>query len=126
MSLALLCDCEYSEESNILGSMCNHCKKREGIESTKPWYIEIKTIKKYYYQMDVNSDINKRISIIQNLIEYIITRPSFMAANPNFRKAITNKMIEFSQHESGEKLKDVFQKMNLFIESLANHADYKS
>ena len=46
MEIAVLCDCEFTEESNIIGSICTHCKKREEIELAKPWGIEVKTIEK--------------------------------------------------------------------------------
>jgi len=124
--IAVLCDCEYSDDSNILGSICTHCIKREEIEQAKPWYIEIKTLKKYFDQMEKATSVDERLSIIRNIFEYILTRPIFIAANPNFRNAILNKMIEFKQCKDATSLNDVFDKTNKFIESLSEYNEFKN
>jgi hypothetical protein len=123
--IAELCDCEYSDDSNILGSICTHCKKREEIEQAKPWYIEVKTIRKYFNQMDKSTSVDERLPIIRNIFEYILTRPIFIAANPNFRKAMLNKMNELRQCQDAASLKDVFDKTDKFIESLSDYNEYK-
>jgi hypothetical protein len=121
---AILCDCEFTEESNVIGSICTHCKKREEIELAKPWHIEVKTIGKYLRQSENTSGINNKLPIIRTMFEFIMTRPIFISKNPNFRKTISNKIEEFIQIDEASSIKDILEQTKIFISNLSSRDDY--
>ena len=124
MEIAVLCDCEFTEESNIIGSICTHCKKREEIELAKPWGIEVKTIAKYLRQSENAENINARLPIIRTMFEFIMTRPIFISKNPNFRNAIINKIEEIINVEEASSIKDILENTKIFISNLSSRDDY--
>lgn len=124
MEIAVLCDCEFTEESNIVGSICKHCKKREEIELAKPWSFEIKTIAKYLRQSENAENINSRLPIVKTMFEFIMSRPIFMSKNPNFRKAVINKIEEIIPVEEANSIKNILENTKAFISNLSSRDDY--
>jgi len=124
MEIAVLCDCEFTEESNIIGSICSYCKIREEIELAKPWGLEIKIIGKYLRQSDNASSIDIKLPIIRKLFEFIMTRPIFVSKSPNFRRVVLWKIKQFNQEEEASSLKDILEQTNTFISNLSTREDY--
>jgi hypothetical protein len=124
MEIAVLCDCEFTEESNVIGSICTYCKKREEIQLAKPWGFEIITIGKYLRQSDNASSVDMKIPIIRKLFEFIMTRPIFMSNHPIFRKVVLCKIKQFNQEEEANSLKDILEQTNTFISNLSSRTDY--
>lgn len=124
MEIAILCDCEFTEESNVIGSICSHCKKREEIELAKPWGLEVITIRKYLQQCGNATSVDIKLSIFKILFEFIMTRPIFISKNPNFRIAVLNKIEEFNQEEAACSIKDILEKTKIFISNLTSCEDY--
>ena len=56
---AVLCNCEYTEDSKLIGSLCSHCKVIDDKLRQSLWYEEIKTINcflnqfEYYFSNDL-------------------------------------------------------------------------
>ena len=117
---AILCDCEYSSEYVIISEKCNHCTKRESI----PWYIEVKTIDKYIRLIEKTSDMPKKLLNTRQLFEYLLTCPTFIAKNPNFRRAVISKINEYKCDDVCISLIDIFDKVSLFINNLATIEGY--
>lgn len=124
MEIAVLCDCEFTDESNIIGSICTHCKKREEIELAKPWGIEVKTIAKYLRQCENAENINARLPIVKTMFEFIMTRPIFISKNPNFRNAIINKIEEIINVEEANSIRYILENTKIFISNLSSRDDY--
>lgn len=124
--VAILCDCDYDEESNVIGNICKHCKKIDDIERQNEWYEEVKTIKKLLLQSENTQLVHNRIPIIRKMFEYILTRDKFMARNPNFRKSLKNKIDEFKLDQKAKDLADIFEKTEIYLEELKNHPEYLS
>jgi hypothetical protein len=122
--LAILCDCDYDEESNVIGNMCKYCKEKDDIERKKKWYEEIKTIKKLLLHNEYIVD--DRIPNVRKLLEYILTCDNFIAQNPRFRNILESKIIEFKCDQLGTSLIDIYDKMDIFLEELKNHPEYKN
>ena len=93
-SVAILCDCDYDDESNIIGNLCKYCKVIDDKARENEWYEEVKVIKPMLLKSEYTPS-KDRIPIIRKLFEYIITRDKFMARNPSFRKTVKNKIDEF-------------------------------
>jgi hypothetical protein len=123
-SVAVLCDCEYDNESYIIGNMCKYCKEKDDIARKNEWYEEIKTIKPLLLKCE-NTPSNDRIPIIRKLFEYILTRNKFMARNSIFRNSLKNKINEFKLDEKAICLTDIFEKTEIYLEELKNHPEYK-
>lgn len=123
--LAILCDCDYDEDSNVIGNMCKYCKEKDDIARKSEWYEEIKTIKKLLYQSE-NISADNRIPIIRKIFEYILTRDKFIARNSSFRKTLINKIEEFKLEEKAANLADVFNKMDIYLEEIKKHPEYKN
>lgn len=124
-SVAVLCECDYDNESNIIGNMCKYCKEKDDIARKNEWYEEIKTIKKLLLQSENTPLVNNRIPIIREMFEYILTRDKFMARNSNFRNSFKNKIDEFKLDEKSACLADIFEKTEIYLEELKNHPEYK-
>jgi hypothetical protein len=122
---AIFCDCDYDDTSNVIGNMCKYCKTRDDIARKNEWYDEIKTIKKYLLQSE-NLPVDDRIPVIRELFEYILTRDKFMARNSKFRITTKNKMEEFKLDEKAACLLDIFNKMDIYLEELKHHPEYKT
>jgi hypothetical protein len=123
-SVAVLCDCDYDNESQIIGNLCKYCKVIDDKARENEWYEEIKTIKKLLLQSE-NTPVDNRIPIIRKLFEYILTRDKFMSRNSNFRNTLKNKIEEFKLDEKAVCLADIFEKTEIYLEELKNHPEYK-
>ena len=124
--IGILCDCEYTEDNILINSICSHCFKREEIEKSKPWYIEVKTINKLLLKSNSITIIEDRLPIIKDLFEYILTCDEFIAKNPRFRNTVLNKIEEFKLDERIGPVKDVLEKTKEFIANLVNYEGYKN
>jgi hypothetical protein len=54
----------------------------------------------------------------------MITRPKFIAKNNGFRLVVISKMNEIKLNEKANKLSNLFNKFNIYLEELKNHDDY--
>ena len=123
-SVAILCDCDYDDESNIIGNLCKYCKVIDDKARENEWYEEVKVIKPMLLKSEYTPS-KDRIPIIRKLFEYIITRDKFMARNPSFRKTVKNKVDEFKLEEKAASLADIFEKTEIYLEELKHHPEYK-
>jgi uncharacterized protein YktA (UPF0223 family) len=124
MSDAFLCDCDYNEESEIIGDMCKYCKIKNDKLLKSEWHEEIKVIRKYLNTIEYINNYIDKIPILRKLFEYMITRPKFIAKNNGFRLVVISKMNEIKLNEQSDKLSDIFDKFNIFLEDLKNNDDY--
>lgn len=124
--IGVFCDCEYTEDNILINSTCEHCLKREEIEKSKPWYIEVKTINKLLLKSNSTIIIEDRLLIIKDMFEYILTCDEFIAKNPKFRNTVLNKIEEFKSDERVGPMKDVLEKTKEFIANLVNYEGYKN
>jgi hypothetical protein len=122
--VAELCDCIYNDDSTQIVTICSHCQKREDNEKKHPWYIEVKTIKLLLHNTESTDDINIRIINIKNIFEFLLTRPDFLAKNPNFRNKVLLKIVEFRNDELGKDLHELCNNLDLFVKSLAEKDNY--
>ena len=122
---AILCDCNYDEESNVIGNMCKYCKEKDDIARENEWYEEIKTIQKLLLQT-LNTPSNDRIPLVHKLFEYILTIDKFMSCNSNFRNMVKNKIKEFKLDKNANYLIDILNKTEIYLEELKNNKNYKN
>jgi hypothetical protein len=121
--IAELCDCIYDDSNNIQ-SICTNCKNREDEENKKPWYLEIKTIRTLLYESESTDDINIRIIVIKKIFEFLLTRPDFLAKNPNFRNCIIRKINEFKNDEKGKDIHELCNNLDIYIKDLSKKDNY--
>jgi hypothetical protein len=121
--IAELCDCIYDDLNNIQ-SICTNCKNREDEENKKPWYLEIKTIRTLLYESESTDDINIRIIVIKKIFEFLLTRPDFLAKNPNFRNCIIRKINEFKNDEKGKDIHELCNNLDIYIKDLSKKDNY--
>lgn len=124
--LAVLCNCEYSDDSNIIGTMCTHCKGRGEIERNKKWQYEVKVVNQHLYIFNNKVLIEERVPIIKEIFEFLLTRPHFIANNPRFRETLILKIEEFQADPHAECLKETLDKMTIFLDTLESHEEYKT
>ena len=124
MAKAVLCDCDFDEKSDIIGSLCKYCKIIDDKLRENQWYEQIKVIKKYLSTVENTPGSENKIPIIYTLFEYLLTLPIFIAKNTGFRNAIINKIIEFKNYEDVTLLLPVFNKFDIFMEEIKNYPDY--
>lgn len=118
------CDCIYNINTNNLENLCTYCHKREYKERENPWYIEIKTIKKYLHYSETTDDIKLKILYIKNIFEFLLTRPDFIAKNPNFRNSIISKIYEFKNDDKGKDIHELCDNLDTFIKNLSKKDNY--
>jgi hypothetical protein len=122
---AILCNCEYTEDSKLIGNLCSHCKVKDDKLRQSVWYEEIKTIACFLNEFEYYESINDRLSIMAKIFEYILTRHDFMAKNPGFRIQVIRKIDECRRDERAFSLIHIFDKTSIFLEELKNYPDYK-
>jgi Rad3-related DNA helicase len=127
MDYAHFCDCDYDEQSKLVGIMCKHCKiiEDEGIAKNK-WYKQIKKVSAYVKLTELQSNKEDRIIIVIELYEYLMTLPELVAEHKKFRTVTIEKVIKFKEEEDDENLIKTFDKFLLFIEELKNHPGYEN
>jgi hypothetical protein len=123
LCIAEKCDCIYDDDNNV-NFLCTNCKKYNDKEKANPWYIEIIIIRKYLQDCDIIEDLNLRIITIKKLFEFLLTRPDFIAKNPNFRKCLLSKIDQFKNDEQGKDLHSLCDNLNNFIKCLEDKDNY--
>jgi hypothetical protein len=121
--IAELCDCIYDDTNNIK-YICTTCKKREDEEIEQPWYLEIKTLRTLLYESETTNNIDIRIIVIKKIFEFLLTRPDFLAKNPNFRNCIIRKINEFKNDEKGKDIHELCNNLDIYIKDLSKKDNY--
>jgi hypothetical protein len=112
---AVLCDCDYEE--NILIKECKYC--------IKPYNTEVTTLRNLLSSMEHKTLLSERLDLIRQIFEYILTCSDFIASQPGFRKAVSNKLNEFRSNEQCNSLTYLFDKMDVFLVTIQGNSLYK-
>ena len=89
---------------------------------------EVNTIKDYLLKVSESNHIKDQIYYSAELFRYIQTRPTFIAVNPSFRRAVINKLNEFENNHNVIKDKKMLKEMKKtqkFLEDIRYLDNYK-
>jgi hypothetical protein len=114
----------WRSRKNNIKSICTNCKKQEDKEKHQPWYFEIKTIRILLHENESTDDINIKIIVIKKIFKFLLTRPDFIAKNPNFRNCLIRKINEFKNDEKGKDIYELCDNLDIFIKNLSEKDNY--
>jgi hypothetical protein len=123
---AVLCDCDFDENSNLISPLCKHCKILDDKQRENKWYEQIKVIKKYLSVVENTKEIKDKVLFLDKLFKYLLTQDVFLAKHTGFRNAVLNKIDELKDDENIREynLLPLLNNTSIFLNELKNHPDY--
>ena len=125
----VICECITVENSYQVIKQCDMCvyrNRRLRDKNKNMWELEKAKFINYMNEFDNNKNINERLEILQNLLEYSLISGNFLAYHPEIRNILINKIREFRNDAQLSSLFELFNRLDVFFVNLQSHIAYKN
>ena len=100
-------------------------QRKEAALAASPWREQIVSIKAQLDAVEKARGLGEKLPAIRILLTNLLSQQAFIAAQPKFRVALTNKVAELRADEKAAPLLELFDHVDRMLEGLKGREDYR-